>query len=228
MPSKTYFFSVLIGYLFPILTGHAQLKSGRHFQAIAMNEAIVNSLWYYSKGNKETLSVSQILRSQDYAYDAASTISFYGERIDEEGNPIPEAIAQIPPEASRLLLLFIKRKEPDLQGLTYRIVTLPDSTEDFEFGSFKFINATNGTLAIAIGEEKFLLNKSEIKVIPIAASGNESLYLRVMRQEENDTWRACYSNSWGHRSDMRTLVFMVNNEDGEINTLRYRQFEPRN
>jgi hypothetical protein len=208
--------------------GHAQLKSGRYFQAIATGEAIVNSLWYYANGTPQTLSVSEISRSRDYAYDSAAQIAFYGDRVDEEGQPIPEAIAQIPPETSRLLLVFIKLKEPTPQGYTFRVVALPDSSQDFNFGSFEFINATNQQLAIDIDGEKFLLNKSGIRVVSVTPPEQGSIYLQIMRRESNDDWKSCYSNSWGHRADMRTLVFIINNEGGTINALRYRQFKQKN
>ena len=92
-------------FLLPI-GANAELKDGRYFQAIASGGSIVDSLWFRAGGERHPLFVSEIFRSGDYPYDSAEAIVFYGDRVDEAGNPLAEAVAAVPPGATRLLLLF--------------------------------------------------------------------------------------------------------------------------
>jgi hypothetical protein len=217
----------LIVYFFSLLnSGYAELKSGRYFQAIASGEAIVESLWYKTKGTKQKLSVSRIFRSRDYSYDSAPQIIFYGNRVDIEGNPIPEAIAEVPEEESRLLIFFIKLTNEDDQGLNYRTVVLSDSLQQFAFGSYKFLNTTKMSLALNLSGEVFLIEQGKIKIIPIKLTKKSSVPIRILGKQTGDQWESIFSNSWGHRPDMRTLAIIVEAKEGGVDVLRYRQFEP--
>ena len=215
-------------FLLPLAAG-ARLKDGRYFQAIASGGAIVDSLWYRAGGERQTLFVSEIFRSGDYTYDSAEAIVFYGDRVDEAGNPLAEAVAAVPPGATRLLLLFNKLPTPDARGRSYAVVVLKDDVREFAFGSFQFINASDRNLAIDIGGNRFLLGQSERQTIPVATSKNGGgVHLQIVAQDMGREWKTCYSNSWGHRSDMRTLAFIINStaKEGGIKILRYRQSEP--
>ena len=217
----------LIVYFFSLLnSGYAELKSGRYFQAIASGEAIVESLWYKTNGTKQKLSVSRIFRSRDYSYDSAPQIIFYGNRVDEEGNPIPEAIAEIPEEESRLLIFFIKLTNEDNQDLNYRTVVLSDSLQQFDFGSYKFLNTTKMSLALNLSGEGFLIEQGKIKTIPIKLAKKSSVSIRILGKKSGDQWESIFSNSWGHRPDMRTLAIIIETKEGGVDILRYRQFKP--
>jgi hypothetical protein len=40
---------------------------------------------------------------------------------------------------------------------------------------------------------------------------------------EKDKWLRGYSSLWGHRENLRTLVFIANDPNGGIRTLRFRE-----
>jgi len=227
MPSKLvakFTFSLLL--LIP-LYADAELKAGRYFQAIAGNKAIVRTLWYQSGQKQQSIVATTTMRSGDYAYDAGENIIFYGERVDPEGIPIPEAVVPIPEGASRLLLLFSELSVPNEQGLTYQVYVIEDDINKFSFGSFHFINASKKDAAINLGGNKFLLKHGATKNVEVEPPKQGDVLIKIAAQNPEDlTWSPFYSNGWGHRDNLRTLVFIIDNRQGGVTTLRYRQFEP--
>jgi hypothetical protein len=227
MPSKLvakFAFSLLL--LIP-LCADAELKAGRYFQAIAGNKAIVRTLWYQSGQKQQSIVATTTMRSGDYAYDAGENIIFYGERVDPEGIPIPEAVVPIPEGASRLLLLFSGLSVPNEQGLTYQVYVIEDDINKFSFGSFHFINASKKDAAINLGGNKFLLKHGATKNVEVEPPKQGDVLIKIAAQNPEDlTWSPYYSNGWGHRDNLRTLVFIIDNQQGGVTTLRYRQFEP--
>lgn len=227
MPSKLvakFAFSLLL--LIP-LCADAELKAGRYFQAIAGNKAIVRTLWYQSGQKQQSIVATTTMRSGDYAYDAGENIIFYGERVDPEGIPIPEAVVPIPEGATRLLLLFSELSVPNEQGLTYQVYVIGDDINKFSFGSFHFINASKKDAAINLGGNKFLLKHGATKNVEVEPPKQGDVLIKIAAQNPEDlTWSPYYSNGWGHRDNLRTLVFIIDNQQGGVTTLRYRQFEP--
>lgn len=227
MPPKLvakFAFSLLL--LIP-LCADAELKAGRYFQAIAGNKAIVRTLWYQSGQKQQSIVATTTMRSGDYAYDAGENIIFYGERVDPEGIPIPEAVVPIPEGASRLLLLFSELSVPNEQGLTYQVYVIEDDINKFSFGSFHFINASKKDAAVNLGGNKFLLKHGATKNVEVEPPKQGDVLIKIAAQNPEDlTWSPFYSNGWGHRDNLRTLVFIIDNQQGGVTTLRYRQFEP--
>ena len=221
-------FSILITSLVTLLPiqAIASLQEGHYFQAIATNQVIKNELWNLVDGNKQEIYATKMLRSTDYAYDIAPSITFFADRIDSEGNPIPEAIAKIPDGATRLLLLFTKLKTVDENGLTYQVTVIKDDVYQFKFGSFRFINTTKKDVAILLEEERFLLEPSGMKTLEVQPPELGDLPVRIAVKDFNGEWCSNYSNGWGHRSNLRTLVFLVEGSNGRVNPLRFRQTEP--
>jgi len=205
----------------------AKLKAGRYFQAIAEDKAIIRTLWYQSGLNQQTIVATKTMRSVDYAYDAGENIIFYGERIDQDENPIPEAIVPIPEGASRLLLLFSELSAPNEKGLTYRVYTIKDDINNFSFGSFHFINASTKDAGVNIDGNKFLLKQGAKRNVKVEPPKRGDVFINIVAQNPEDlTWSPSYSNGWGHRDNLRTLVFIIDNQLDGLSTLRYRQFEP--
>ena len=205
----------------------AGLKGGYHFQAIATNQVIKNGLWNLVDGDRQEIYATRMLRSTDYAYDIAPTITFFGNRIDDEGNPIPEAIVDVPVEATRLLLLFTKLTTPDKRGLTYRVIAMKDDSNNFRFGSFRFVNTSQKEIAIELAEERFLVDSSGSKTIEVDPPERGDLSIRIAAKNEDGEWTSNYTNGWGHRSNLRTLVFLLDGANGRIKPLRFRQTEPK-
>lgn len=228
MPLKPLIYTVLLSLILLAPHAHAQLKEGRYFQAIAGDDAIEkDTLWYQRGTEKHTFSATLTMRSRDYEYDKGETIIFYGDRIDTDGQPIPEATATVPPEASRLLLRFTKLPTPDADGSTYRVYVITDDVHTFPFGSFHFINDSSTDADINLDETKFLLKKGHSKNIEIKPPEQGGVLINIVAHHPEDMkWSPFYSNRWGHRDNLRTLVFIIDNPQGGVTTLRYRQFEP--
>ena len=220
---------LLIAGLFTclVIQANAGLKPGYYFQAIATNQTIKNDLWNFTNDNKQSIYATKTLRSTDYAYDIAPTITFFGDRIDDEGNPIPEAIVNVPVEATRLLLLFTKLTTPDKRGLTYRVIAMKDDSNNFRFGSFRFVNTSQKEIAIELAEERFLVDSSGSKTIEVDPPERGDLSIRIAAKNEDGEWTSNYTNGWGHRSNLRTLVFLLDGANGRIKPLRFRQTEPK-
>ena len=150
-------------------------------------------------------------------------IIFYGDRVDEEGKPIAEAIAELPEGAAQVLLFFNKLKNTDESGQNYDVSVLKDDHSDFPFGSFRFINASGKKLAIQISEEQLTLAVGESKTVKIKASTKDLGVDIGSYLEKEDKWQKGYSSMWGHRENLRTLVFIANRPNGGIRTLRFRE-----
>jgi len=208
------------------LSATAQLNSGYRFQAIATDVAITNSLWNMVGGKKQEIYVTKMIRSLDYAYDAGPTITFYGSHVDQDGNPIPEAIVNVPEGAARLLLLFAKLAKPDEDGLTYRVFAMKDDVKDFSFGSFRFMNTSQKTVAIDLAGERFVLKRGATQTLKVEPPELGDLPIRIAAPNEAGNWLSNYTNGWSHRSNRRTLVFIIDGKNDSVKPLRYRQTEP--
>jgi hypothetical protein len=228
MPKRLLIRIILLTFLLQPLYTNAQLKEGHYFQVIAGDEAIEqHTLWYKQGAKKQSFSATLTMRSRDYEYDAGETIVFFGVRIDADGQPIPEAIATVPSEASRLLLRFTKLTTPDDRGLTYNVYVIADDAQRFPFGSFHFINDSTKDAVVNLGDAKFLLEAGAIKNIKVDPNEQGGILINMVAHNPEDmAWSPFYSNRWGHRDNLRTLVFIIDNPQGGVTTLRYRQFEP--
>ena len=205
------------------LIGHGK---NNVFQAISVDDPILRTLWYNKGSEKNTIVATAFMRSRNYEYDIGPNLIFYADRLDEDGKPIPEAIVQIPPGASQLLLFFNKLESPNHLGLNYEIMALKDDFEGFPLGTFRFINATSRELAVKISDEKIALPIGSSQIVEVSPTGKDLGVDIATYLVEDEMWTRAYSNRWGHRENLRTLVFVVDNPKGGVRTLRYRQTEP--
>lgn len=205
----------------------AELKNGRYFQAITTDSAITNTLWYMDGEEQQSIHVTKLLRSAEYGYQEAPFITFYGKRLNAEGEPLPEAIAKIPEGASRLLLIFSPVREQNAQGLSYNVHVLRDDLDRFAFGSFQFINVSNKKVAIDLQGNRFMLERGAFKVLKMKPPERGDLSIRIAAQGDDGAWQSNYINGWSHRSDLRTLAFIIDGPNDRVKTLRYRQTEPK-
>ena len=193
------------------------------FQAISTGEPILRTLWYTEGAKKNKIVATALMRSESYKYDLGPKIIFYGDRVDEGGKSIAEAIAKLPADATRVLLFFNELKKPDQFGLNYEVIVLEDDHSNFPFGSFRFINASGKKIAIHISEEQLTLAVGESKTVKVKASTKDLGVDIGSYVEEEDKWQKGYSSMWGHRENLRTLVFIANRPNGGIRTLRFRE-----
>jgi hypothetical protein len=217
------FFLATLATLFLHLNSSVLHAQSYEFQAISTGEPILRTLWYAKDSKKIEIVATALMRSESYKYDLGPNVIFYGERFDEEGKPIAEAIAKLPADATRVLLFFNKLKKPDEFGLNYEVIVLEDDYSNFPFGSFRFINASDKNLAIRISEEQLSLPSGETKIVKVRPSTKDLGIDIATYISEKDKWLRGYSSLWGHRENLRTLVFIANDPNGGIRTLRFRE-----
>ena len=193
------------------------------FQAISTGEPILRTLWYTEGAKKNKIVATALMRSESYKYDLGPQIIFYGDRVDEEGKPIAEAIANLPIGATQVLLFFNKLKNTNESGQNYDVTVLKDDHSDFPFGSFRFVNASGKILAVKISEEQLTLAVGESKTVKVKASAKDLGVDIAAYVKDEDKWQKGYSSMWGHRENLRTLVFIANRPKGGIRTLRFRE-----
>lgn len=217
------FFLATLATLFLHLNSSVLHAQSYEFQAISTGEPILRTLWYAKDSKKIEIVATALMRSESYKYDLGPKIIFYGDRVDEEGKPIPEAIADLPIGATQVLLFFNKLKNTNESGQNYDVSVLKDDHSNFPFGSFRFINASGKKLAVKISEEQLTLAVGESKTVKVKASTKDLGVDIGSYVEEEDKWKKGYSSMWGHRENLRTLVFIANRPNGGIRTLRFRE-----
>ena len=193
------------------------------FQAISTGEPILRTLWYTEGSKKNKIVATALMRSESYKYNPGPNITFYGDRVDIEGKPIAEAIAELPVGATKVLIFLNKLKNTNESGQNYDVSVLKDDHSIFPFGSFRFVNASDKRIAVKISNEQLTLAVGESMTVKVRAS-NKDLGVDIGAYlEEEDKWQAGYSSMWGHRENLRTLVFITNRPTGGIRTLRFRE-----
>lgn len=229
MPLRSLIRIPLLTILMLPAQSHAELRDGNYFQAISANDPIAKELWYSVGAKKYVIGVTSAMRGIDYPYVADKSITFYGARVDANAQPMPEAIATIPPGATRLLLRFTKLSSPDDRGLRYRVDSFKDDSRTFPFGSFHFINTSTQHVKINLAGTAAVLAPGGVSNIlsEPPERGDVSIQISVA-SNETDNSAPMYTNGWSHRSDLRTLVLLTEQANGCIKPLRYRQTEPSN
>ena len=63
-----------------------------------------------------------------------------------------------------------------------------DDSDNFKFGSFRFINTSQKEIAIELAEERFLVDSSGSKTIEIDPPERGDLLIRIAAKDEDDVW----------------------------------------
>ena len=222
IPVIKFFLAILISSFLLLSSSNLRAQS-YEFQVISTGEPILRTLWYTEGSKKNKIVATALMRSESYKYNLGPNIIFYGDRVDEEGKPIAEAIADLPIGATQVLLFFNKLKNTNESGQNYDVSVLKDDHSDFPFGSFRFVNASGKILAVKISEEQLTLAVGESKTVKVKASTKDLGVDIAAYVKDEDKWQKGYSSMWGHRENLRTLVFIANGPNGSIRTLRFRE-----
>lgn len=208
-----------------LLSAQTPFKKGNYFQVITTLEPIKGELWHNSILNERIpIVATSHQRSVAQKYAESATIPFYGNRVDEEDQPIPDAIAQVPPNSSRLLLLFQKNKDPQPNGLLYKVISIKDDLESFPTGTFQFYNFSSSELGIYIDNKNKLLAPKKQTNIPVSPPKIGDIWVKMVVIKEKKPIQMVYSNGWYHRENLRTLVFIIQDpKTGRIKPIRIKQ-----
>jgi hypothetical protein len=123
----------------------------------------INDLKIISKGETLGIDLFTTTRSRSIKYSGPKQLTFFRQNKAPslEGEPILTPVGQVTLDGlhSRYLLLFAKMSSKTEQ---YSIFAIPDSTEKFNAGTYRFLNLAPFTVALKIGETKCTLAESSI------------------------------------------------------------------
>ncbi len=153
---------------------------------------------------------------QSIAYEGPARLSLFAptpEAWIPGSAPLPPvAQVDLPPNASWVLLICIKRKDQPL-----RLMACDVSGEQVHAGDYVFFHFAKSEVAVKLGEETFSLKPGEIRVVDRKEWRNQSadLLIRLVTKVGNKN-RLVFSSVWGHHSGHRNYVFLFNGEHASM------------
>lgn len=123
----------------------------------------IEDLKVSSNGEYKDLDLYPATRSRLLKYTGPRQISFYRENkaLSEDGEVTRKLVGQVKldGEHSRYLLVF--NRNPG-ETESYSIIAIPDSNEEFEAGTYRFLNLASFKIAVRIGESLHMLPAGSI------------------------------------------------------------------
>lgn len=199
----------LLGFLTWIaLTGVASAETVT-FQTLAIQDPIPE-ISFTSGGKKKTFAIPAYSLSAPQTYSGGSLLKFYAKDIPEEsetgttdpkGKTEPLAVATLPQNINRVLIVFSK-----VDAKTYTCLVIPDRISDFPAGALRFFNGTPGTLAICYNRTTpFELKRGESTLLKEQA-GNHPIQVAV---HAVDGWKPMISGFVNPIPDGRRNIFLM-------------------
>lgn len=155
---------LLLSALSLVGISHAQSEPlvNTSFCCLALDKEI-NDLKILSSGETLDIDVYPSTRSRRLKYRGPQQLTFFreSEALAPEGEPIRTPVGRVTLDGlhPRYLLLFAK-KSGDTER--YSIFAIPDTSENFKAGSYRFLNLAPFKVAIKMGESKHLLAEKNI------------------------------------------------------------------
>lgn len=127
--------------------------------ALALDREI-QGLKFLSGGEVKELNVFTSSRSNVHRYQGPPSLTFFRESIGAEGEAIRTPVGSVVlNQSTRRYLLFFARQSGTPEQ--YSILPLPDSLNDFQPGSFRFVNLAPFNIAVQLGEERFMIEEKD-------------------------------------------------------------------
>ncbi|MES2982017.1 MAG: hypothetical protein V4727_06860 [Verrucomicrobiota bacterium] len=178
------------------------------FSLIGWGQAI-ESIEYRTGGKMEKITdVPLFDKSKPQKYNGSPDIGFFLPKpeIDAEGNPIPAAVASIPTNAERVLILLVS------DGNTrYRAIVIPDDIAAVPGGKALLINLCETSVAVRTNKtDSFLLEENKTQLV---SPSKNSLTLQMELGVKNlDEWYKVESNFIPLPDKYQTLVFFLQSQ----------------
>lgn len=176
------------------------------FRAAIWDDQVPNEMVYVSKGKLMPLKDLQAgLRSEPYTYTGSAEILFYDKSatLDQPGSPI--ARITLAKDNKSPFLLFLKN--PDSDGLPFRIVATDDSLREFPFPSFRFVSFLPVNVAVNFDKRSFQIRPGETKTV---TSDAEAIHVQFAVAEEGDSqWKLFSDDFHPNWPDERTIIFFA-------------------
>lgn len=178
-------------------------------------------IFYETDGAVVELRFQQVRRSPVYSYQGPSPLVFFRQEINEDGEIVSVAVAQVDltKGSGRSLLLFAMRPGNADTGPDIGVVVLDDSPEFFKAGSYYLFNLCKEELYCKVGENMHALAPRESWMVR-PESDKKSVDAVVMIHGEKGT-EQIYRAQWPMKLNQRVLVFFYpssNNGNAAVDT----------
>lgn len=161
--------------------------------------------------------IASSFRSEPQSYLGPAILEFFTippppKSALKERTPEPVASVFLPPDKTRVLLLFFKQTPPtDHPNLRHHLEVLPDSLDDLPMGGYLLINSTGKKLIGNVDKLSFELEAHSKKHVPSPADTAQKLEWLFWNGSRKE--KPLYSSQWNHRPDGRSIIFIT--ESGE-------------
>ena len=186
-------------------------------------DAQINDLKILSKGETLDIDLYTTTRSRRLKYSGPEQLTFFreSETLTPEGEPIRTPVGQVTLDGlhPRYLLLFAK-KSGDTER--YSIFAIPDTTEHFKAGTYRFLNLAPFKVALKIGETKHML--AEKKITDVSGDFEHGNYYQTMMlslPEGEAEPVPAYSGRIYFNKHMRMLYIIRPKEGGKAGKIKF-------
>ena len=119
--------------------------------------------------------------------------------------PAPAATVELPLNANRILLAFLKSGDKPLKVIAYDI-----ASSGSRAGDYRFFNFSSKSLSTILGEQRFAIEPGKDKIVSDQSWRGDVLDLSIkVASIENNKPKRLYSSIWGHRPGRRNFIFML-------------------
>lgn len=196
----------------------AQAASNLYLTTLAWGNS-AGPYYYLNGGKVEELRAYSRGISRPVRYQGPRTIGLYlseaAPALPVEERPPPDAVVTIPVELHRALLLFIKQGD----GST-RVRVFDANVQNFPAGSYRFVNLSDKTVVLALGDEPeltTLLPKAVTLVRKPPLSGSRlNVNVQMAQSGPEGNPQLIYRSLWGYRENRRVMVFVVPGENPNV------------
>lgn len=181
----------------------------------------ITDLLIESKGHLTPIHFNPNAPSEKYSFALDKPLIFFRMLLNAEGKQVPQEVTRIesPGKISDAILVLLL---PDAVAGSYSAFAMPDDTTSFPVGSFRFANFSDEKLAILFAGSQLIIEPRKTHLlIPEDKAEAATIDIQLYGQRADKVIRL-YSNLWGFKSDVRTLVLIapLPNNPGRITVRR--------
>ncbi|MGF1530883.1 MAG: hypothetical protein ACFCU4_05940 [Puniceicoccaceae bacterium] len=169
---------------------------------------------FYQQG-EELVPIDEIAdtyASKVYPYEGDGNLLFFGAQPGTTKVEEGKVVGRVNLTQFKLPLVLLSRSDPG-SSEPYRALSIEDSTESFPLGSYRFINATDRTFAVQIGDERALIQPLETVVLSPRINGAKTASFKMIIRESSD-WKPFRSNAIRHLPNRRVSYLIFSDNSG--------------
>lgn len=192
------------------------------FSGVAWDTSVLAEPLFVKDDDKfERIRLNTRFRSKEMRYKGSPQFFLYADRPKPDGTTYKAPVGSINVSANLSNILFVISKSRNgNSGPSYRIFAIDDSDSDFPYGALRVFNSTNMEAALKVGNEiKGLRPRQDAIFSPPLSDENSAVGVKIIVNVAG-TLEEGYSTRISVRPDMRRLIFLVS--EGEGDSLRLR------